>query len=167
MIIVYTGNGKGKTSSAFGVALRARGYNKKVHIIQFGKTKNTGEYKAAKKLGIDIKTFGRKEWIDCNNPKQEHIRLAQEAVKYAVEVINKKPFLVILDEINIALHCKLISKQEVLNLIKLANNKHVHLILTGRYAKPYVKREADLVTEMKEVKHPFRKGIPAVRGLDW
>ncbi|RLG17747.1 cob(I)yrinic acid a,c-diamide adenosyltransferase, partial [Nanoarchaeota archaeon] len=63
MIIVYTGNGKGKTSSAFGVALRARGYNKKVHIIQFGKTKNTGEYKAAKKLGIDIKTFGRKEWI--------------------------------------------------------------------------------------------------------
>jgi len=169
LVQVYTGDGKGKTSAAFGLALRATGRGLKVYVIQFIKGGfDYGELYVLDKLpNITLKAFGRGKFITAKPPDQEDIRFAEQALQLAEQIIkNGEHDIVILDEINVALSLKLVGLEEVLELIR---NKpsHVELVLTGRHAPDRIIDAADLVTEMKEVKHPFSKGFPARKGIEY
>ena len=166
---VYTGDGKGKTSAAFGLALRAVGRGLKVYVIQFIKGGfDYGELYVVDKLpNLKLKAFGRGEFVTEKPPGKEDVELAQEALALAEQVVKSGEYdIVILDEINVALNLKLTNIDEVLELIK-NKPKHVELILTGRYAPKEIIEAADLVTEMKEVKHPFKKGYEARKGIEY
>jgi cob(I)alamin adenosyltransferase len=169
MVQVYTGNGKGKTSAAFGLALRAIGRGLKVYIIQFIKGGfDYGELYIADKLpNLKLKAFGRGKFVTEKPPAKEDVKLAEEALKLAEETVKGGEYdIVILDEINVALNLKLIKTEKVIELIK-KKPKHVELILTGRYAPDEIIEAADLVTEMREVKHPYNKGFQARKGIEY
>jgi cob(I)alamin adenosyltransferase len=171
-IIVYTGNGKGKTTAALGLCVRAVGHGNKVGIIQFIKSDwEYGELIGLKQLSpeIDIQTLG----VGCigimgdDKPMEEHKEAASQAFDAAIKVAKSNKYdILILDEINVAVSLGLISVSQVLELLK---NKPVYLnvVLTGRNAPDELIEAADLVTEMKEIKHPFQKGIPARKGIDF
>lgn len=170
MIIIYTGNGKGKTTAALGLALRAAGWGKRVLIIQFLKKQVSGEVKLIKKLGMrnwELVQYGTKDFV---NPKRlkpvdyEEAKKALESSKY--QVLSSKYELIILDEINVAVKFGLIKLEDVLQIIK-DKPKKLDLVLTGRFACPEIIRKADLVTEFTEVSHPFQKGEKARRGIDY
>lgn len=166
---VYTGDGKGKTSAAFGLALRAVGRGLKVYVIQFIKGGfDYGELHIVRQLpNFRIKAFGRGRFVAEMPPKDEDFQLAKEAFTLAQEVVSSGEYdIVVLDEINIALSLRLISVEEVVSLIK---NKpsHVELILTGRNAPHEIVTLADLVTEMKEIKHPYSQGVPPRKGIEY
>ncbi|MCJ7507908.1 MAG: cob(I)yrinic acid a,c-diamide adenosyltransferase, partial [candidate division Zixibacteria bacterium] len=161
LIIVFTGYGKGKTTAALGMALRAAGHGMRVLVIQFIKNfKNYGELKFVKKhiSGIEIKTFG-KGYVGIRGDKlpiAEHRKMAEEALKlYQKKAKSGKYDIIILDEINIALKLKLLDLKKVVRILK-RKPKNLHLVLTGRDTPAAVVKMADLVTEMKEIKHPFR-----------
>ncbi|MBE0512280.1 cob(I)yrinic acid a,c-diamide adenosyltransferase [Candidatus Bathyarchaeota archaeon] len=169
LIQVYTGDGKGKTSAAFGLALRAVGRGLKVYMIQFIKGGfDYGELYVVERLpNFRLKAFGRGKFVTDFPPTEDDVKLAKEAFELAREVVNGGEYdVVILDEINVALHLKLIETEEVVDLIG-RKPKHVELILTGRYAPSEVVELADLVTEMKEVKHPYTKGVSPRKGIDY
>ena len=172
LVIVYTGKGKGKTTAALGIALRATGYKKKICMIQFIKGSwHYGEMDSSKKLEpeFEMVTVGKGfvGIIDDKSPIEDHKKIAKEAIKISNEKILSKNYdIVILDEINYAVNLGLISVENVLNLIKSKPPK-VDLILTGNYAKKEVIEIADLVTEMREIKHPFQRGIKAKKGIDF
>jgi cob(I)alamin adenosyltransferase len=169
LVQVYTGDGKGKTSAAFGLALRAVGRGLKVYVIQFIKGGfDYGELYVVKRLpNFKLKAFGRGKFVTDIPPKNDDIKLAKEAFELAKEVVSSGEHdVVVLDEINVALHVKLIETEEVVDLIR-SKPKHVELILTGRYAPSEVVELADLVTEMKEIKHPFTNGVPQRKGIDY
>ncbi len=169
LVQVYTGNGKGKSSAAFGLALRAIGRGLKVYIVQFIKGGfDYGELYLVDKLpNLTLKAFGRGKFVTTMPPEKEDIKFAEEAFQLAKEVVESGEYdIVILDEINVALNLKLISLEKVLELIK-RKPKHVELVLTGRYAPSQVIENADLVTEMREVKHPFKKGYEARKGIEY
>lgn len=167
-IQVYTGNGKGKTTAAFGLALRAIGSGKKVFIGQFIKRKDYGEVISTKQFlkDITVRQYGK----DCfifNEPTIEDINAAYIGLREVKSIINSSEYdLVILDEVNIALYYNLISLNEILDLIE-KKPKHVELLLTGRYAPEKLIEAADLVTEMKEIKHYYSNGIKARKGIDF
>ncbi len=164
---VYTGNGKGKSTAAFGLALRAAGAGLKVYVGQFIKSGPYSETKSLKKhkKNIKVEQFGRGCMI-CGRPKEKDIRLVQKGFNRVKKIIAEKKYdLVILDEINVALHLKLLKLKEVSELIR-TKPKKTELVLTGRYAPRKIIKLADLVTEMKEVKHYYRKGISARRGIE-
>jgi len=172
VILVLTGGGKGKTSSAFGLALRSAGHGMKVCIIQFMKGRfSCGEKKAVEKMLPDIELHvsgkGFYEIPGDRHPADEHRTSAKKALKLAQKKMASGAYdVIILDEINVALNMGLLEMQEVLSIIE---NKPptMHLILTGRDAHPKVIDLADTVTEMKEVKHAFRKGLKPVKGIDF
>lgn len=169
LVQVYTGDGKGKTSAAFGLALRAIGRGLKVYIIQFIKGGfDYGELYIIDKLpNLKLKAFGRGKFVTHQPPEKVDIAFAEEAFQLADKVVKSGDYdMVILDEINVALNLKLISLKEVLELIR-NKPKHVELVLTGRYAPNEIIEIADLVTEMKEIKHPYRKGCQARKGIDY
>lgn len=169
LVQVYTGKGKGKTSAAFGLALRATGRGLKVYMIQFIKGGfDYGELYAVKNLpNFTLKAFGRGKFVTSKPPQKEDVRLAQEALRLAEKVIHSEIFnIVILDEINVALDLKLIALTDVLKLVK-TKPFGLELVLTGRNAPKEIVEAADLVTEMKEVKHPFSRGIEARRGIEY
>jgi len=169
LVHVYTGNGKGKTSAAFGLALRAIGNGFKVFVIQFIKGGfDYGELQAVKFLpNLELRAFGRGKFISKMPPDKRDVRLAREGFELAKRVIESGDFdIVILDEINVAIHLKLIKLDEVLNLI-LNKPKHVELVLTGRNAPAEIADVADLVTEMKEVKHPYASGVQPRKGIEY
>ena len=164
---VYTGNGKGKTTAAFGLALRAAGAGLKVFIAQFVKGMKYSELESIKKLDdmITIKQYGS-GWFIQKKINQKDINLAQNGLKEVQNIINSGNYqLVILDEANIATHFKLFSPKELLELIN-SKPDHVELIITGRYADPLIIDNADLVTEMHEIKHYYHKGIKARLGIE-
>lgn len=168
LVQVYTGNGKGKTTASLGLALRAIGHGMKVYVVQFMKgDTDYGEIVAARKLkNLKIVQFGRKEFVDRENPAKIDIQLARKALKQAEKAIMSGKYdIVVLDEINVALEWKLIGLGDVLAVVK-KRPKHVELVLTGRYAHPQLVRCADLVTEMREVKHPYQKGVLAREGIE-
>ncbi len=173
MIHIYTGNGKGKTTAALGLMLRALGADKKVALIQFMKKNNFSEHKAIKKykLPIDIFTFGIGYYkiLGDKKPKKEHQKAAQKALKKTFDILNSKKYdLVILDEINVAISFKLLDVNEIYNLLHPTPcTLHPDIILTGRHAHPKLIKMADLVTEMKERKHYFKKGIKAQKGIEY
>jgi len=169
LVQVYTGNGKGKTTAAFGLALRAMGRGLKVYIIQFIKGGfDYGELYIVDKLpNLTLKAFGRGEFVTEKPAEKVDVEFAEEAMALAEEVVKSGEYdIVILDEINVALSLKLIKIEKVLEVIK-DKPKHVELVLTGRYAPNEIIEAADLVTEMKEVKHPFSKGFQARKGIEY
>lgn len=169
LVQVYTGNGKGKSSAAFGLALRAIGRGLKVYIIQFIKGGfDYGELYIVDKLpNLTLKAFGRGKFVTEKPPGKADVELAEEAFALAEEVVKSGEYdIVILDEINVALNLKLIQIEKVLELIK-NKPKHVELVLTGRYAPNEIIEAADLVTEMKEVKHPYNRGFQARKGIEY
>ena len=172
LVIVYTGKGKGKTTSALGIVLRAVGYGKKIGMIQFIKGSwHYGEMDSSKRLEPEFEMIavgkGFVGILDDKSTKEEHEIVANEALKISKEKINSRKYdIVILDEINYAVKLNLIKIEDVLSLIK-SKPKNMDLVLTGNYAKSELIEIADLVTEMKEIKHPFQKGIKAKKGIDF
>jgi len=168
-IQIYTGNGKGKTTAALGLALRAAGHGKKTYIGQFLKGQDYGELHAAEKLKpwLTIAQFGRKDFIHVTeNPDQEDITMAQSGLKLCLQAMLSGDFdIIILDEINVALYFKLLKLKEVESFLE-QKPAAIELILTGRYAPVQLIEKADLVTEMKEIKHYYTKGIQARSGIE-
>lgn len=168
-IQVYTGNGKGKTTAALGLAFRAVGRELMVCIIQFMKGGGPyGEHLAAARLApfLTIIPTGREGWVNKENPDPEDIRLAGEALKKAEKALVAGTYdLVILDEVNGAISFGLISVDEVIALIR-KKPALVELVLTGRNAHERIIDAADLVTEMKEIKHYYRAGVPSRIGIE-
>lgn len=165
---VYTGNGKGKTTAALGLALRAVGRGLKVCFFQFIKGGGPyGEHLVAAKLAplLTITQTGRPGWVNQQDIGEDR-RLAQEAFEQAKELLTSGEYdLLVLDEINGAVGFGLIDVEQVLELIRLRPNG-VELVLTGRNAHERVIEAADLVTEMREVKHFFKAGVPARIGIE-
>lgn len=172
LTIVYTGKGKGKTTAALGIALRATGYKKKICMIQFIKGSwHYGEMDSSKRLEPEFEMIaigkGFVGIIDDKSTKTDHQKIAKEAIKISNEKIQSGKYdIVILDEINYAVNLDLISLSDVLDLVK-SKPQNVDLILTGNYAMKELIEVADLVTEMKEIKHPFQQGIKAKKGIDF
>ena len=172
LVIVYTGNGKGKTTAALGMALRATGYDHKICMIQFIKGSwHYGEMDSVEKLGSNFELIavgkGFVGIIDDKSPKEEHQKIAQEAIKISKEKISSDKYdLIILDEINYAVNLDLIKIEDVIELINCKPD-NLNLVLTGNHVKPEIIKIADLVTEMKEIKHPYQLGIKAKKGIDF
>ncbi len=167
-IHVYTGNGKGKTTAALGLALRAVGAGKKVYFAQFVKGKIYSEIDAINRYipEITVKQYGRGCFI-VNKPTLEDIQAAKEGLQEVGAVIRSGKYdVVVLDEATIALHYKLFSVEE---LIAVLQEKHeeTEIAITGRYAPEELIEIADLVTEMKEIKHYYTKGISARKGIEY
>jgi len=156
-IYLYIGTGAGKTTNALGLALRSVGHRHKVIIIQFMKWwKNIGEYKVQKMLApyYEIYQFGRKGWIGLSNLNDQDKKLAEKALKFAGKIAEeKKPSLLVLDEINLALYCQLLDVREVIDFLnRIPENTDV--VLTGRFAPQELIDRADFVNEVKDVKYP-------------
>jgi cob(I)alamin adenosyltransferase len=168
LVLVFTGDGKGKTSAALGIALRAAGHGLRVHIVFFMKGEFPyGEQKALAELPtITISRFGFKKFVNRSDIKPEEKQEASKALIAARKaMLSLKYDVVVLDEVNVAASWKLIDVEEVLQLIK-DKPENVNLILTGRYADPRVIKAADLVTEMVKIKHPYDNGVLARKGID-
>uniref|UniRef100_A0A7C5EM89 corrinoid adenosyltransferase n=1 Tax=Desulfobacca acetoxidans TaxID=60893 RepID=A0A7C5EM89_9BACT len=169
LVQVYTGDGKGKTTCALGLALRAVGQGFRAHIIQFLKTDDTGEVQAARRLAPDftIESFGHPGFPRLTDPDPQTRERAAQAFQRARQVIMAGEHdLVILDEVNLALAYNLVPLQAMLELLK-ARPPQVEVVLTGRNAPPELVELADLVTEMRPVKHYFEAGVKARRGIEW
>ncbi|MEH6737054.1 MAG: cob(I)yrinic acid a,c-diamide adenosyltransferase [Sulfitobacter sp.] len=168
LVLVHTGAGKGKSSSAFGVVVRALGWKQKVGVVQFIKGKwKTGERLFFERLGdVTWHTMGEGFTWDTQD-KERDIAAAQAAFAKGREMMESGEYdLIIMDEINIAMRYDYISLQDVIAGLD-ARDSRTGVILTGRDAKPELCEYADLVTEMTEVKHPFKAGIKAQRGVDF
>lgn len=165
-IFLWTGNGWGKTTSAFGAALRALGHNKKVVVVQFMKgRKDIGEYKIQQKLkDFTIKQFGRKGWVNLKKPSPKDKRFARLGLLYAKKIAQTKPFLLVLDEINLAAKINLLRKKEVLDFLK-GIHPEIHVYLTGRCAPHWLLDKADYVNEVVMKKGPKR--LVGEKGIDY
>jgi cob(I)alamin adenosyltransferase len=164
---VYTGNGKGKTTAAMGQALRAAGAGWKVYIGQFVKGMHYSELDSLARYSdlIHIKQYGRDCFIH-GNPAEEDCRLAREGLEEVREIVRSGEYgMVVLDEISIALLYKLVELKDVLSLIR-ERHPRVELILTGRKVPEEILEIADLVTEMREVKHFYQQGVQAREGIE-
>lgn len=166
-VYLYTGTGAGKTTNALGLALRSVGHGHKVVIIQFLKWwKKTGEYKIRKILpNYEIYQFGRKDWIGLKNLTDEDRKLAAKGLEFAKKIIKKKkPHLLVLDEINLALYCKLLDVDDVIKFLKKIPKK-TDVVLTGRYAPKKLIQHTDFVNEIVDIKHP--KKLIATKGIQY
>ena len=169
LVEIFTGGGKGKTSAALGVVLRALGQGLRAHIVYFMK----GDYPYGERNilvqlpNVSFESFGHRDFVDPKRVKKKEREQARQALEAARKAIASGDYdLVVLDEINIAVAWKLLGVEEVLRLIEEKPEK-VELILTGRNADERLIERADLVTDMVEIKHPFQKGIRARRGIDY
>jgi cob(I)alamin adenosyltransferase len=172
LVIVYTGKGKGKTTAALGIVLRSVGHGFKVGMIQFIKGEwYYGELTSSKRLEPEFEMIAAGKGfvgiIDDDHPAEDHQKAAKEAVALAkVRLSSGQYDIIILDEINYAVKLNLVSLQDVLDIVKVRPKK-TSLVLTGNYAPEEIIDVADLVTEMKEIKHPYRAGIKAKKGIDY
>jgi cob(I)alamin adenosyltransferase len=167
LVQIYTGPGKGKTTAALGLAMRAAGHNFKIAIIHFMKIWNYGETNSLKKLGIDLFRYGTTELIDPKNPSPVDFEQADKALSKAEELIGKGGYdLLILDEITVAVDFNLIPLKRVVDLLdKKPDN--LELVLTGRKCPQELIERADLVSAIDEVKHPYREGLEARKGIEF
>lgn len=167
LIQIYTGSGKGKTTAAIGLAMRASGAGLSVYMQQFIKNAAYSEIRAiAKVKNIKIEQCGRGCFVK-GKPKPRDLECAQRGLKRSARAIRSGAYdLVILDEINVAIRVGLFSKEEVINMLS-QKPASVEVVLTGRYCPPEIMKKADLVTEMKNVRHPFDKGAQARRGIEY
>lgn len=167
-IYLYTGTGAGKTANALGLALRSVGHKRKVVIIQFMKWwKNIGEYKIRDMLSpyYEIYQFGRKDWIGLSNLGDEDRTLAHKALEFAEKIVKeKKPNLLVLDEINLALYCNLLDLRDVLEFLEKLPKK-TDVVLTGRYAPKELVDKADFANEVVAIKYP--KDMVTTQGIQY
>lgn len=175
LVHIYTGSGKGKTTAALGLALRAAGWGKNVAIYQFLKPTalKTGERKALNKITlpitivpVDIKWNMKKSFKDKTAIENARKKIEQVCCEIADEAKQKKYDIIILDEIIFCLSKKLANIRWIKNIVK-SKEPSVEIILTGRGATKELIKLADLVTEMKEIKHPFRKNVKARKGIEY
>jgi cob(I)alamin adenosyltransferase len=172
LVIVYTGKGKGKTTAALGIVLRAVGHGYKVGMIQFIKGEwYYGELTSSKRLEPEFELIaagrGFVGIIDDDHPIEEHEKAAKDAIQVAKQKIASGDYdIMILDEINYAVKLNLISQEDILDVIA-AKPEKTSLVLTGNYVPKAVMDAADLVTEMREIKHPYQRGIKAKKGVDF
>lgn len=171
LLMVNTGDGKGKTTAALGVIVRAAGRGLRCCLIQFMKSKadRYGEHESLEKLGVEIHTMGDGFTWDTKDPAQD-IKTSEETWALCVEKMRSEEFdLVVFDEIVYVLDYKFLDVGKVLNEIKdvRAKQPHLHIIMTGRNAPPELVEAADLVTDMREIKHPFHAGIYAQQGIEF
>ncbi|HBM15757.1 MAG TPA: cob(I)yrinic acid a,c-diamide adenosyltransferase [Lentisphaeria bacterium] len=168
LVQLYTGNGKGKTTSAFGLALRASGHGKKNLIAQFMKGTDYGENISLKGYkNIDILQFGWKECIRKDEVREFYKSIIEDGLgKCLVVMLEGKYDIVILDEIIVSVWFGLVDEKKLIEFID-SKPFTVELILTGRYASEALIEKADLVTEMREVKHPYGKGTQARKGIEF
>ena len=171
LIQVYTGDGKGKTTAAIGLACRARGHNLKVCYIYFHKDPKIwgyGEHKVLKKLGIDVFGFAKKHpHFDKNTNPDDIRRECLKGVKFIKKTYQEKKYdVLILDEIIVSLHDGFLKEKEIFNLLK-KRPKNLELILTGRNATKKMIEKADLVSEIKKIKHPYDSGLKGRKGIEY
>lgn len=169
LVHIYCGDGKGKTTAAIGLGVRAALNSFDVYMIQFMKGKiDYGELKVTQCIPkFKIVQYGRKEFVDTTNPKKIDVKLAKKAFKHAKKIVNSGEYdLVILDEINYAINYMLLKLEDVINLID-NKPKNVELVLTGNYTSKRLEEKADYVTKMVNCKHPFQKGILARKGIEY
>ena len=169
--MVNTGDGKGKTTCALGLMMRAAGRGMRCCMIQFMKSKNDryGEHESAEKLGIEVHTMGDGFTWDTNDKTQD-IKTSEETWALCVEKMRSEEYdLLVFDELVYVLDYKFLDLQKVLDEIKAVREQQpdLHIVLTGRNAPPELIEAADLVTEMKEIKHPFHAGIFAQQGIEF
>jgi len=168
LVQVYTGEGKGKTTAALGLALRACGHGLKVFLAQFAKGRPSGELQALARFAdlVTVRQYGREGFI-VGEPSPEDVRLARAGWQEVREAAARAEHdLLILDEIGIALHYRLVQPAEVLDLAS-AKPASLELVLTGRKIPPEILQRADLVTEMREVKHYHTRGVEARKGIEY
>jgi len=168
MIQIYTGNGKGKTTAALGLIVRALGRQKKVCLIQFMKKNfEYGEIQfLSQQENLDIFQFGTDKLIDPNHPAEIDFSEAEKACQKCQEAIASHRYdLIVIDEINVAVKWKLLPLEKQLELMAMPTKAEI--VMTGRYAEPAAIEKADLVTEMKEIKHYFNEGIQARKGIEF
>ncbi len=165
---LYTGNGKGKTTAAVGLATRAAGRGLRVLFIQFMKPDGGyGEQTALRKLGVEVRAFGRDAFVKMDRPDDVDARLAKEGLEFARNALSSGEYdLIVMDEVNVAAHCGLVNVEEVVEALR-NRAERTEAVLTGRYAPAAFIEIADLVTEMREVKHYFRKGVMAREGVEF
>ena len=171
LLMVNTGDGKGKTTAALGVLVRAAGRGLKCCLIQFMKSKTDryGEHESLEQLGIEVHTMGDGFTWDTKDPAQD-VKTSEETWALCVEKMRTGDYdLLVLDEIVYVLDYKFLDVEKVLDEVKKIREvqPHLHLIMTGRNAPPALIEAADLVTEMKEIKHPFHAGIFAQQGIEF
>ncbi len=168
IVMLFTGNGKGKTTAAVGAAVRAAGHGASVLIIQFMKGRLYGELAALAKIeGITIEQHGRDEFVDPKSPERIDVELAMKGWERAVEAAGSDPpSLLVLDEINVAVSFGLIPLESVIDFIQHRPDG-MDMILTGRYAAPELVEIADTVTEMKEIKHHYNAGVKMRKGIEY
>lgn len=168
LIQVYFGDGKGKTTAALGLALRAAGRDKRVLIIQFMKKWDYGELHSLKRLPlITIKTYGTKEFVKKGEAREIDYQEAVKAFNTGVEGARSGQYdMIVFDEMNVALDFNLLKIDEVMEFLN-QKPENLEIVITGRNAPVEIIEKADLVTEMKEIKHPFRSGIQARIGIEY
>lgn len=169
LIHVYTGHGKGKTTAALGLALRASGCGLNVAVVQFMKSGNCGEIAALQHLpGISAYSYGTTSLLTKGlPPDDESCQLAAAAMAKATELMQKSSTdLLILDELSLAVYFELISEQEAMQLLH-CKPQQLELVITGRNMPQCLLDAADYLTEMQEIKHPYNKGIPGRRGIEF
>jgi cob(I)alamin adenosyltransferase len=167
LVQVYTGDGKGKTTAALGLAMRAAGHNFKIAIIHFMKLWDYGEVASLRRLGIDLFRYGTKEFVDPKNPSPIDLEQANKALSKAEDLIKRANYdVLILDEINVAVDFHLIPLKKVVDLLdKKPDN--LELVLTGRNCPQELIERADLVSVIDEIKHPFQKGLKVRKGIEF
>jgi cob(I)alamin adenosyltransferase len=170
LLILYTGNGKGKTTASLGLAVRALGHGLRVCIIQFIKQqRNCGELKLKNRYPelLDYHVMGKGFITDNDNINADHIQAAEKAWLFTKEIIQSHTYqLIILDELTYLISLSLLKEKEIVDVL-LKRPRGLHIVVTGRDASPLIIKAADLVTEMKEIKHPFHKGLRAQKGIEW
>ncbi len=172
LLIVYTGDGKGKTTAALGMCVRAIGYDWKICIIQFVKGSwKYGELQGIKRLAPNIELHvigeGFVGIVDDTKDFEVHREAARNGIALALNKIQSVAFqVVILDELNVAADLGLVTREEIESLLAARTDRQ-NVVITGRHAAEWLIERADLVTEMKEIKHPYQKGILAQKGIDW
>lgn len=166
-IQIYTGTGKGKTTAAIGLAVRAAGYNKNCFIGQFMKGQEYGELKTLRNIPqIEVEQYGISKCITKKEVTEEYKERSKKALqKCESKMLSGKYDVIILDEINVSIWFGLINEKDVLKFIE-KKPENIELIITGRYAPKSIIEKADLVTEMKNIKHYYDKGINARDGIE-
>ena len=167
LLIVNTGNGKGKSTAAFGIAFRALGQGLKVSIVQFIKGKwKTGELQSAERVGLEMIPMGKGFTWESANPEEDKSLMRDAWTLASEKILSGQYDLIILDELNYVLGYDYLPVDDVIRCL-LNRPTRVHVVLTGRNAPEEVISIADCVTEMREIKHPYRNGIPAQKGIDY
>jgi len=169
LVLVYTGNGKGKTTAALGLSMRALGHDQNVGFLQFMKgSKNYGEVKIASVLpNFTLVQSGQESFVSYENPDPIDIQMAQDGFELAKKWFEEDKFdLIVLDEILVAVAFKLISVAQVMDLVR-KKPLRLNLIMTGRYAAPEIMEIADTVTEMTEKRHAYNHGVEAKAGMEF